>query len=168
MTALIDVDKYMQNYNVTRDGQVYSIKSGHILSQRIDRAGYYSVSLSNKSIKRTMYVHRLVALKYVSNPENKPQVNHIDGNKLNNHADNLEWVTASENHIHAHATGLKKSSEKHRLTCRKLTPEQISEIRAKYIPRKKGHSTYALAREYGVSQQHISDIIREKKRTKYE
>jgi hypothetical protein len=57
-------------------------------------------------------LHRLLALAFIENIENKPFVNHIDGNKLNNTLDNLEWVTSSENNLHAHKVGLTKGDKK--------------------------------------------------------
>ena len=69
--------------------------------------GYYRVSLCQKGVAKKISIHRLVALHFIKNPNNKPQVNHINGDKLTNTAVNLEWVTCSENHLHAYATGLK-------------------------------------------------------------
>ena len=64
----------------------------------MERGTYEALRLVNNNKERkTMYVHRLVALTFIPNPENKPQVNHIDGNKYNNNVENLEWTTASEN-----------------------------------------------------------------------
>ena len=68
--------------------------------------GYLTVDLSYKH-KRGVKIHRLVALAFVPNPNNKPQVNHIDGNKRNNEANNLEWVTNAENQLHANKLGLR-------------------------------------------------------------
>lgn len=78
-----------------------------ILKQNINRFGYPMVGLKNgDGIQKTMTVHRLVAKPFISNPRNKPFVNHKDGIKSNNFFQNLEWCTASENQIHAFATGL--------------------------------------------------------------
>lgn len=66
-----------------------------------NRRGYYQVTLSKETKHRTLSVHRLVALAFIPNPDNKPYVNHIDGNKKNNCVSNLEWCTASENNWHA-------------------------------------------------------------------
>lgn len=76
---------------------------GKKLKPFLSGAGYLQVACG-KNFKAD--VHRLVAKKYVRNPDNLPQVNHIDGNKLNNHADNLEWVSAKENMEHAASKGL--------------------------------------------------------------
>lgn len=66
-----------------------------------NRHGYYQVTLSKEAKSRTLRVHRLVALAFIPNPDNKPYINHIDGNKKNNRVSNLEWCTASENNWHA-------------------------------------------------------------------
>jgi len=63
---------------------------------------YMQVWLSISWKKKIFYIHRLVAQAFIPNPENKPQVNHIDGDKTNNHVDNLEWCTVTENQIHSY------------------------------------------------------------------
>jgi HNH endonuclease len=72
--------------------------------------GYLTVALNGK----TQSIHRLVATQFIPNPLDKKCVNHIDGNKLNNHVENLEWATHSENNSHAIRTGLKDSINKPR------------------------------------------------------
>jgi hypothetical protein len=77
--------------------------------------------LFKNGIRHNFQIHRLVAATYIDNPLNKPQVNHIDGNKSNNHVSNLEWVTQSENIRHAINTGLKSTfvHENARISCSK-------------------------------------------------
>lgn len=70
-------------------------------------SGYLKVGLSVDGIHKYYLVHRLVAQAFIPNPNNLPQVNHIDGNKLNNHVDNLEWVSSYENQQHAVKNGLR-------------------------------------------------------------
>lgn len=95
------------NYEVSNLGRVRNKNTKKLLCARIGREGlYYSVYLINNSKENTQRVHRLVAKAFIPNPENKPMVNHIDGNKLNNNVNNLEWVTAKENNNHAVRTGL--------------------------------------------------------------
>jgi len=73
----------------------------------LSHSGYHRVALYNDRKVKKYQLHRLVATEFVPNPENKPQVNHINGIKSDNRPENLEWCTGSENHIHAHVTGLK-------------------------------------------------------------
>lgn len=93
------------SYLVTRDGRVFS-KNGQEKKPSQNYKGYLVVSLRNKGKQYLRRVHRLVALAYIPNPENKPDINHKDGNKQNNQVENLEWVTNSENHRHASTAGL--------------------------------------------------------------
>ena len=99
-------------YHVLSDGTVCELLpngSKLVMRQYPSGKGYLNVHLRNDAGERkTTQVHRLVALTYVANPFCKPQVNHLDGNKANNRADNLEWATGSENIRHAYAMGLKK------------------------------------------------------------
>jgi hypothetical protein len=87
------------NYLVSNLGKVRNSKTGRILRQSI-RGGYCFVGLCQKSDSKTKPVHRLVAMAFIDNPENKEQVNHIDKNRSNNCASNLEWTTPLENNIH--------------------------------------------------------------------
>lgn len=97
------------DYAVTTDGRVYSSKSNRFLTGWVSEAGYHTVGLYavDSDTMTNAPVHRLVAKAFIPNPENKPQVNHKDGNKLNNAVENLEWVSPRENSIHAIESGLK-------------------------------------------------------------
>lgn len=90
---------------IKRGGRKHSIK-GQTLNHNICRNGYHRVGLNKNGNRRYKAVHRLVAELFVENPDSKPEVNHIDGDKSNNHYTNLEWVTRSENMKHGYETGL--------------------------------------------------------------
>ena len=91
---------------------------------------YKTIRLSSVVKSRTVYVHRLVAEAFISNPMNKPMVNHIDGTKLNNNAENLEWCTRQENEIHAWKHGMKEkvreTSKNNLEIARQFTHNKIS------------------------------------------
>lgn len=88
-------------------GNIRRPSNGRILTPQVDKDGYLKLNYwckRDKKIKR-IFCHRAVALTYIPNPENKPQVNHIDSNRQNNFIDNLEWCTAKENSIHCVENG---------------------------------------------------------------
>lgn len=93
--------KDIDNFLIHRDGRIYNVKRKMFMKPRLDK-GYVNIMLNEKNYP----IHRLVAIQFIPNPENKELVNHKDGNKLNNHVDNLEWVTHSENVQHAYDTDL--------------------------------------------------------------
>ena len=84
------------NYLIYENGEVWSKKSNKILKPGINR-GYSHISLYNNGKQKTAKIHRLVAEHYIPNPDNKPQLDHIDQNKQNNNSSNLRWVTPREN-----------------------------------------------------------------------
>lgn len=91
----------------TRNSEKFAIRKGRILIQMTSKNGYKKVSLTrNVNDKKQIHIQRLVALAFIPNPESKPFVNHIDGDKTNNHVSNLEWVTEKENAKHASEIGL--------------------------------------------------------------
>lgn len=94
------------NYAVSDTGLVKNLKTGRILRPGVHRQGYLLVWLSDHGLRYGKSIHRLVTEAFIPNPDGKSQVNHKDGNKTNNHVDNLEWSTGSENTLHAYRTGL--------------------------------------------------------------
>lgn len=107
-----DIPGYEGLYQVSSLGRVKSNK--RIKSLRTDKRGYLTVWLCKDSVQKNYKAHRLVALAFIPNPENKKTVNHIDGDKQNNCVENLEWATHSENIIHANKTGLRSVTEAQR------------------------------------------------------
>ncbi len=97
-------------FRLTKNGQGFRpVKERIRKSNYSDKLGYSQITLKNIALNNSkrFYVHLLVAKHFIPNPENKPEVNHKDGNKLNSKMDNLEWATVSENQKHAYDTGLK-------------------------------------------------------------
>lgn len=116
-----------KNYYITRRGEVKN-KTGHSLSLRCNRDGYVYAELYENNRSTAYTVHRMVAIAFIPNPEDKPCVNHIDGDKTNNGVENLEWVTYSENNFHAFATGLSKPQIGEDNPAAKYTEEQVHDI----------------------------------------
>lgn len=94
------------NYDINEDGIIINTKTGRVLKPYDNGSGYLYVDLRINFKKKRIYVHRMLAMKFIPNPENKKYVNHIDGDKGNNLKDNLEWVTNGENMKHAYENGL--------------------------------------------------------------
>lgn len=126
---------------------------GRILRDQDHRDGRRSITLKRSREQHTFLVHRLVAAAFHPIPDYPCEVNHKDGQPANNRADNLEWVTKSENGFHAYRVLGRKSVPGYGM--RKLTEEQVTEIRAAI-----GVSQTELGRRYGVDQTTISCILR--------
>lgn len=162
-----DVQGYKGQYQVSNLGRVKSLKrkleNGRTVSEKIlnssskkkTQDGYLMVALAG----RTFRVNRLVATAFIPNPDNKPVVNHIDGNKENNKADNLEWATISENMLHAYRCGLKTAMIGEENRNAKLTRDQVKAIRNEYVPYSQQYGSNALAKKYNVSNVTITNIV---------
>lgn len=96
-----EIPGYDGKYYISNFGQVYTLKTNKLLKQNYNTTGYLHLALSHKGKMKTCKIHRLVAIAFIPNPNNKNEVNHIDGVKENNHVDNLEWNTSDENLDHA-------------------------------------------------------------------
>ena len=145
--------KLYPNHSITPSGKIWSNVTDSFLKTAVDYKGYEHVKISNKNIRQTFRIHRLVAEAFIPNPENKEQVNHIDGNKLNNHVLNLEWCTQQENQNHAVKNGLKY--------------RKISNDLAIEIYRQKGAPYEVLSKKYNLAKNTIYFIVCAKRRFKF-
>lgn len=110
--GLTNIWGYEELYAIDESGNVWNKKRKYWLGQHDTGKGYLKVELWRDGTRTNCKVHRLVALTFIDNIDFKQQVNHIDGNKKNNHVSNLEWCTAEENMNHAVRTGLLKRKQK--------------------------------------------------------
>jgi len=155
-------------YTINEYGDIFSYKGkksdGHRISTVITRCGYVHVSLVYAQGKRKPFlVHRLVASTFIPNPENKPQINHKDGNKQNNHYSNLEWCTRAENQQHAFDTGLQESLKGEDHASSKLSNQDAIDIINSIL---NGSSNEDIANKYDLHSRYVS-LIRHQKRWKH-
>ncbi len=151
-----DIEGYEGLYSVSVNGEIYSHISNKKLKAVKYARNYLGVNLYKNKKHKSQMVHRLVAKAFISNPKNKPEVNHIDGDPSNNNVENLEWVTPSENVIHSYKTGLAYGmcGENHGRS--KLTLEDVEEIRRL---KKEGYSVREIMKIFNISKSHTEKII---------
>lgn len=142
--------KGFPNYMLSTEGRVMSKRTGKLLKPGYDkRDNNYIYSLSKNGKGWTFRLYRLVATHFIPNPENKPQINHINGDRMDSSLENLEWCNNSENMLHAFRTGLR--------TNLKLSPTQAEEIRKLHTSDK--ISKAELGRRFNVRPETIARVI---------
>jgi hypothetical protein len=114
----VTIEKY-SNYEVSSGGDVRNKTTGQVLKQGITQRGYHRISFGHKGQET---VHRLIALAFLPNPDNLPEVDHIDRNQINNNIDNLRWVTSSENNINRKSS---KGEDRNITWCEKFKTYQV-------------------------------------------
>lgn len=154
------VDDFNGKYMVSNIGEVYSVTETSVRKLRpgINKSGYYLVCLFDRGKKSMKSVHRLVALAFIENkyPYVKTIINHIDGNKLNNRVENLEWCNYKQNTAHALRTGLQPRGEQ-------IASAKLDEEKVLFIYQQRGRLTQKeLGEMFGVSTRLIS-LVQNKK-----
>ena len=131
------------------------------LAQKTTKFGYFSVKLCKDNKRTYPVIHRLIALAFIPNPDNKPMINHIDGNKKNNRISNLEWCTGDENMKHAARTGLiPKGKDHHDVILQECQVYRLRWIK-KNIKVEHGYWT-KVAKSLNVSLSAIMDVIHDR------
>lgn len=140
------------NYAVSNMGEVKNNKTGRILKHLILTKGYHGVRLYHEGNGKTLKVHRLVALAFIPNPDNLPQVNHLWGDKGDNRHTALEWSTNADNMAHSIASGLHIGKGQF---AQKYDPAEFRNLR------NGGLSVSAIAKQYGCSRDTVYRLTEE-------
>ena len=170
-----DIEGYEGRYQVSNCGRIRSFltkcvrnnveicdENSHMMKPVHNIFGYCVVRLHKNDGGKAFAVHRLVAKAFILNPNNLPQVNHMDGNKQNNNSDNLEWVTAKENIAHSFSTGLHMEGSDHPITI--IHKEKLHEVVGF---RKLGLSFREIGEQFGIEKSTAAYICRNKTYLKY-
>ena len=158
-------EDFGERYKVSNFGNVDSLNSRgrgkrKRLKLSINKYGYMQVQLSINGKPKMFLVHRLVAMCFIPNPNNYKQVNHIDGNKLNNHVSNLEWCSNQQNMDHAKRLGLIKSPKGEKHGNAKITEAIVIEIFRLYNVEK--WTQQRIADHFEINQSTVGKVLRRK------
>lgn len=149
-----DIEGYEGLYQVSNLGRVKRVTTGRILKGGKDKDGYLQVTLCKDSTKSTKKIHRLVAQAFVSNSENKPEINHIDEDKANNRVNNLEWSTRKENNNHG----------THNERMRRTQSIPIISTNLKTGECREFYGTNECGRQLNLNPGHINEVLKGKRR----
>lgn len=144
------------NYLISNYGRVYTKNYHRLMRLALRKKGYLKAQMTSNDVQRAYFIHRLVALAFIPNPNNYPQVNHIDSNPANNHVSNLEWCTNKMNSDHCSQMGRRKPCEGEKNGSCLLTEKKVLKIREKF---KRGFTRRMLGDEFGVSPATVKDIV---------
>lgn len=145
-----DVEDYEGLYQVSNLGRVKSSYTNRILKGYKITGGYLGVKLCKNNIKSTKKIHRLVAEAFIQNPDNKPQVNHIDEDKTNNMVSNLEWMTAKENTNHGTRNERSGKTQSIPIIATNLKTGEYTEF----------YGSSECARQLGLHQSSITEVLK--------
>ena len=157
------INEQNNKFEISSDGRLRNKLTNKIYKPTVLTSGYYSVktSLGSRKIKKHIIIHKAVAYTFIPNPNNYPEINHIDGNKLNNSINNLEWCSSHHNQQHKYDIGLYDVSkiQGENNPSHKLTESDVHYIREHYIKGSKEFGERALSRKFNVARRTICSII---------
>lgn len=165
-----DIKRYEGLYQVSNIGKIKRIgKNERIKKTFIDKNGYERVELSKLGVNKKYSVHRLVAEAFINNCFNKKEINHKNGIKTDNRVENLEWVTRSENELHAYRTKLAQNSIKQReavsLWCKKNKTKPIVQLTLDNKFVKIWNSAIEVQKQLNINRKNISQCITGRNKT---
>ena len=153
---------YSKKYEISNYGKLRNTATKKEYCFSLNKSGYYKLVIIYEGKLKTVYKHRAVSENFIPNKDLSLEVNHKDGNKLNNYAENLEWCSRKENMNHAWGTGLINTEINKSESQAILTKEEVFFILENYIPWDKTFGTRPLAEKFNISKSRIVTIINNK------